>query len=296
MLVMKVLFISKYGNEVREGKHENLNNIKSDISNIEKLNLKNIDAVIHLASIANDPMAELDKNLSWETSSLNSVRLMDFCKKIKVKKIIYASSGSVYGIKKEKKVTENSSLVPLSLYNKVKMVTEKVIQSYDDYFDVYIIRPATVCGYSKRMRLDVSVNILTFSALEKKEITVFGGKQIRPNIHINDMCELYITLLKTKKIKPGIYNAGFENLSILDIAKKVQKIIPSKIKIIKNTNDPRSYRINSEKLLKAGFRPKFKVEDAIKELSKLYNSKILFAQQNNYSLKHLKKILKKKKK
>ena len=277
-------------------KHKNLNNIKSDISNIEKLNLKNIDAVIHLASIANDPMAELDKNLSWETSSLNSVRLMDFCKKIKVKKIIYASSGSVYGIKKEKKVTENSSLVPLSLYNKVKMVTEKVIQSYDDYFDVYIIRPATVCGYSKRMRLDVSVNILTFSALEKKEITVFGGKQIRPNIHINDMCELYITLLKTKKIKPGIYNAGFENLSILDIAKKVQKIIPSKIKIIKNTNDPRSYRINSEKLLKAGFRPKFKVEDAIKELSKLYNSKILFAQQNNYSLKHLKKILKKKKK
>lgn len=277
-------------------KHKNLNNIKSDISNIEKLNLKNIDAVIHLASIANDPMAELDKNLSWETSSLNSVRLMDFCKKIKVKKIIYASSGSVYGIKKEKKVTENSSLVPLSLYNKVKMVTEKVIQSYDDYFDVYIIRPATVCGYSKRMRLDVSVNILTFSALEKKEITVFGGKQIRPNIHINDMCELYITLLKTKKIKPGIYNAGFENLSILDIAKKVKKIIPSKIKIIKNTNDPRSYRINSEKLLKAGFRPKFKVEDAIKELSKLYNSKILFAQQNNYSLKHLKKILKKKKK
>ena len=273
-------------------KHKNLENIKSNISEIEKFKLKNIDVLLHLSSIANDPMAELDKNLSWETSALNSVRLMEFCKKIKIKKIIYASSGSVYGIKKEKHVTEKSSLLPLSLYNKVKMVTEKVIESYKDFFDIYIIRPATVCGYSKRMRLDVSVNILTFSALNKKEITVFGGKQIRPNIHIEDMCNLYINLLTTNKIKPGTYNAGFENLSILEIAKKVQKFIPSKIKIIKDNNDPRSYRLNSDKLIKAGFKPKFKVEDAIKELGDLYNKKILYAQEHSYSLKHLKKLLK----
>lgn len=273
-------------------KHKNLVNIKSNISEIEKFKLKNIDVLLHLSSIANDPMAELDKNLSWETSALNSVRLMEFCKKIKIKKIIFASSGSVYGIKKEKNVTEKSSLLPLSLYNKVKMVTEKVIESYKDFFDIYIIRPATVCGYSKRMRLDVSVNILTFSALNKKEITVFGGKQIRPNIHIEDMCNLYINLLTTNKIKPGTYNAGFENLSILEIAKKVQKFIPSKIKIIKDNNDPRSYRLNSDKLIKAGFKPKFKVEDAIKELGDLYNNKILYAQEHSYSLKHLKKLLK----
>lgn len=273
-------------------KHKNLINIKSNISNIDKYQFKNIDACIHLASIANDPMAELDKNLSWETSALNSYKLLEYLKKNRIKRIIYASSGSVYGISKDPKVTEKTALKPISLYNKVKMVTERLILSYSDSIDVFIVRPATVCGYSPRMRLDVSVNILTFSALKNKIIKVFGGSQIRPNIHIDDMCEVYRFLLKTSKKNVGIYNAGFENKSILNIAKLVQNKIPSKINIIKDKNDPRSYRLNSSKIVKIGFKPKKKIENAIDEISEMYNKKILKNQQNSYSLKWLKKVIK----
>ena len=272
-------------------KHKKLNNIKLNLSDIEKLKLKNIDCCIHLASIANDPMAELDKNLSWETSALNSYKLMEYLKKIKVKRIIYASSGSVYGISKKTKVTEQTPLKPISLYNKVKMVTERLILSYSNNIEVFIIRPATVCGYSPRMRLDVSVNILTFSALKNKLIKVYGGTQTRPNIHIDDMCEVYKFLLNVNKKHCGIYNAGFENKSILEIAKLVSKLIPSKIKIYKNYSDPRSYRLDSSKLLKIGFKPKKNIIYAIKEISKKYKLGQLKKEKNFYSLKWLKKIL-----
>jgi len=274
-------------------KHKNLRNLKFNLSNIKSLKVKNIDCCIHLASIANDPMAELDKSLSWETSALNTYNLMEFLKKIKTKRIIYASSGSVYGISKNPRVTEQTPLKPISLYNKVKMVTERVILSYSKSIDAFIVRPATVCGYSPRMRLDVTVNALTFSALQNKEIKVFGGKQVRPNIHIDDMCDIYRFFLKANKKYIGTYNAGFENKSILDIAEFVKKIIPSKITIFKDQSDPRSYKLDSTKIIKAGFKPKKKIRDAINELSEKYSKDILKQEASFHSLKWLKKIIKK---
>ena len=273
-------------------KNKNIKNYQIDINEINKINLKNVYACIHLASIANDPMVDLNQSFSWETSALGTMVLMEQLKKYKVKKIIYASSGSVYGIKKEEKVTEDLSLKPLSTYNKVKMVTERVILSYKKHLNVIILRPATVCGFSPRMRLDITVNMLTFHALKNKKITVFGGKQKRPNIHIDDLLDAYIFFL-TKNIKSNIFNIGFENLSIIDIAKKISKIIKSKIIIKKNSIDARSYNLDSSKLLKTGFRPKKKISDAIKELKDLYNRNILKDKPNFHSIKWLKKKLKK---
>ncbi|WP_440675421.1 SDR family oxidoreductase [Candidatus Pelagibacter sp. HIMB1593] len=280
-----------FGNYLK--KNKNLKNLKLNLSNINKINLKKIDCCIHLASIANDPMAELDKNLSWETSALNTHTLMEKLIKSKVKRIIYASSGSVYGISKKNNVTEDTELKPISLYNKVKMVTERVILSYSNKIEVFIIRPATVCGYSPRMRLDVAVNALTFSALNNGIIKVFGGSQIRPNIHIDDMCDLYRFFIKTKKTNSGIYNAGFENKSIIQIANDIKKEIASKTQIIKNLSDPRSYKLNSSKLIKIGFVPKKNIKNAIIELKNSYYQSILKQKPNFHSLKWLKTILKK---
>ena len=220
---------------------------------------------------------------------------MNFAIKKKIKRIIYASSGSVYGIKKEKEVSENLSLKPISLYNKVKMVTERVILSYKKDIETFIVRPATVCGFSKRMRFDISVNALTFSALKNNIITVNGGSQIRPNIHINDMVDLYLFFLKKNKKYAGIYNAGFENISIIELAKKIKKIIPSKIVVIKKNFDPRSYRISSKKLLKIGFEPRYTVNDAIMEMKNRFQKKILKDNPRFHSIKWLKKIYDKKK-
>lgn len=268
-------------------KHKNVKNYKLDINDIDKLNLNNIYACIHLASIANDPMAEIDHGISWETSALGTKKLLECLVKYKVKKIIYASSGSVYGIKKEKKVTENLSLKPLSTYNKVKMVTERVLISYKDKINVIILRPATVCGLSDRMRLDLTVNLLTFQALTKGIITVFGGKQKRPNVHIDDIISAYLFFLK-KKIKFGIYNIGFENMSIKNIAKLISKETNSRINYLKNTNDPRSYNLDSSKLLRLGFKPKKKIIDAIKEFKDAYNKGKFKDKPNFHSIKWLK--------
>jgi len=286
----KVINIDKniFGNYFID--HKNVKNYKIDIKDISKIDIKNVHTCIHLASIANDPMTDLDPTLSWETSALGSYILMEHLIKNKVKKIIYASSGSVYGIKKEKRVTENLSLKPISTYNKVKMVTERIILSYKEKIDVIIIRPATVCGFSPRMRLDLTVNMLTFQALKNKEITVFGGKQKRPNIHIDDLVQIYLFFIK--KNKHGIFNAGFENLSILQIAKNISKRIKSKIKIKKNISDNRSYNLDSSKLLKAGYKPKKNINMAIDEIKKMYENKILKEQENFHSIKWLKKKIK----
>jgi nucleoside-diphosphate-sugar epimerase len=274
-------------------KHKNLKNKKFNISEIDKISLKGVDCIIHLASIANDPMSDLDKNLSWETSALATFKLMNQAVKYKIKRIIYASSGSVYGIKKEKKVHENLKLEPISLYNKVKMITERIILSYGNEIENFIIRPATVCGYSPRMRYDVTVNALTFNALKKKQINVFGGSQIRPNIHISDMTDLYLFFLKINKKYQGIYNAGFENASVLNIAKTVNKYVESKIIVDASNNDLRSYRLDSSKLLKIGFKRKKSFEDAIKELQIINNQKKLKDDPKFHSVKWLKNILKK---
>ena len=281
-----------FGNHLQ--KHRNLRNIKFDIKNIENFDFKNIDIIIHLASIANDNMFELDKNLSWETSSLATYQLLEKAVKAKVKRFIYASSGSVYGIKKEKNVTENLSLKPISLYNKVKMCTERIILSYKDKIETFIIRPATVCGYSPRMRFDVSVNALTISGLTKNKITVHGGSQIRPNIHIDDMTDLYIFLLKVNKKFCGVYNAGFENTSIKKTSQLISNNLNCKVEIKKNFSDPRSYRLDSSKLLKIGFKPKKKISNAIEEIIEMYEKGILEDKPAHHSILWLKKILKNK--
>ena len=267
--------------------HRNLEVVKGDIRNIELINLSGIDAIIHLASVANDTCGDLNPKLTWEINALSTMQLIDKAVRKKVKQFIFASSGSVYGIKKEKKVTEDLSLKPISEYNKTKMVAERILMSYADKILIQIIRPATVCGFSKRMRLDVSVNMLTMQSLVNKKINVFGGQQIRPNIHIDDIIDLYIYLLKIKNKAQGIFNAGFENIKIIDLGKLIAKTIPSKI-IISDSNDPRSYRINSEKLLKTGFQPKKNVETAIQELAFLYQDGKLKDELKFYNLNWMK--------
>ena len=220
-------------------KHKNLKNIKFNINDIENFQFKNIDTIIHLASIANDNMSELDKNLSWETSSLATYKLLEKAVQAKVKRFIYASSGSVYGIKKEKKVTENLSLVPITTYNKTKLIFEKILMSMSNRnFKTYSLRPGTICGHSPRIRFDLSVNLLTLSALKNKVIKVFGGSQFRPHIHIKDMIRVYEHFL-TKNIPSGIFNTSNECFTIDKLAKYIQKKTKSKLVYYKS-NDIRS--------------------------------------------------------
>ncbi|QIG52100.1 SDR family oxidoreductase [Nordella sp. HKS 07] len=250
--------------------HPNLEVIKGDVRDHYSIPVAGIDAIIHLASIANDPCGDLDPKLTWEVSALATMKLADEAARAGVKQFIYASSGSVYGVKEEDRVTEDLRLEPISEYNKTKMCAERILLSYADKMAVQIVRPATVCGVSPRMRFDVSVNMLTIQALERKRITVFGGDQTRPNIHIDDITGLYVFLVENPQIT-GIYNAGFENISIMDIARTVVKYVPAEI-VVTPSNDPRSYRLSSDRLLAAGFRPKKTVEDAIREIIALFNA------------------------
>jgi nucleoside-diphosphate-sugar epimerase len=263
--------------------HTNLSVIKGDVRHIETIPLDGVDCIIHLSSIANDPCGDLNPQLTWEVSALATMQLADQAKRRGIKRFIYASSGSVYGVKEELQVTEELELKPISEYNKTKMVGERVLLSYKDDMVVQIVRPATVCGYSPRMRLDVSVNLLTMQALSKGKITVFGGDQVRPNIHIDDITDLYLHLIDHPEIT-GVYNAGFENISIMDIAKMVTQYIPVEITVTPS-NDPRSYRINSAKLLATGFNPKKTVSDAIREIIKKYRDGKLQDEDRYYNLR-----------
>ena len=276
-----------FGNYLKD--HENLKNIKMDIRDIDLSHLKGIDTIVHLANIANDPAVELNPTLSWEVNVLAGQQIADKAKRTNVQKFIFASSGSVYGIKDELNVTEDLSLFPISVYNKTKMVAERVFLSYKDHMKVYCVRPATVCGVSPRMRLDVSVNILTFQALKNKRITVHGGEQTRPNIHIKDMANVYRHFLQNDSIESGCYNAGFENISILDIARKVQKYIDTEIDIT-SSNDPRSYRQDSSKLIATGFKPQYGIDTAIREISESYHSQKLSQNDSCYTVKWMKKL------
>jgi len=268
---------------------ENLTNIKGDIRDIQALPLDNIEAIIHLANVANDPAVELNPTMSWEINVLAGQQLIDSALRAGVKHFIYASSGSVYGIKEEEKVTEDLKLIPISTYNKTKMVAERVFLSYSEKILVHCIRPATVCGLSPRMRLDVAVNLLTFQALKNKKITVLGGNQIRPNIHIDDMIDVYLHLIyQGNLIESGCYNAGFENVSIIEIAEMIQKKIDCEIEI-KPSNDPRSYRQDSTKLLKTGFKPKKNISMAIDELIESYENNKLKDNPLFHTVKWMKK-------
>jgi len=273
--------IQWFGNFLQD--HPNLEVVKGDVRNIDEINLDGIDAIIHLSSVANDPCGDLDPKLTWEISCLATMQLADKAARAGIKRFIYASSGSVYGVKDEDQVTEDLELFPISEYNKTKMCGERIVLSYEDQMVVQIVRPATVCGYSPRMRLDVSVNMLAMQALTNGKITVFGGDQTRPNIHIDDITDLYMFLLDNPE-HTGVFNAGFENISILDIAELVKKHVDTEI-VVTPSNDPRSYRVNSDRLLATGFRPKKTVEDAVKEIIGLHSQGVLKNDDNFHNLK-----------
>ncbi len=252
---------------------------------------KGIDVVINLAYLSNDPLCEVNSRDTWEIGPLANYYIMEACVKYKVKKYIFASSGSIYGIKKEKKVTEKLGLEPITDYNKSKMICEKVILSYKDNIDTVILRPATVCGFSNRQRLDVVLNIFCYQAYFKKKITVYGGNQIRPLLHIKDMIAAYEFFIKNNIT--GIFNVGFENVKVSTIAEEVNKIIPCKIFTLKSS-DPRSYRMNSDKIIKKGFVPKYDFIDAILDLKNSFEKGFKPNEQNwnlNWLLK--KKVISK---
>ena len=269
--------------------HKSLEVVQADIRDIDNVPMQNVDVIMHLANIANDPTGDLDPKLTWEVNVLASKLLVEKAILHNVKQFIYASSGSVYGIKDDPEVTEELSLVPISDYNKTKMVSERVLLSYKDEIIVQCIRPATVCGYSPRMRLDLSVSLLTMHALTRGKISVLGGQQTRPNIHMNDMIGVYMHFLELGGEAPGIYNAGFENISILEIARMVTEQVPAEIEITES-NDPRSYRQNSNKLLATGFQPRFGISNGIKDVIEVYRSGELKDEDRYYNIKTMKKL------
>lgn len=268
-----------YGTETLPVDHPKLSLVTGDIRDLDFLSraFDGIDAVIHLACISNDASFELDEELSTSVNLDAFEPMVVAAKKAGVKRFIYCSSSSVYGVSESPDVTEDHPLVPLTLYNKYKGMCEPLLFKHmDDSFTCVTIRPATVCGYSPRCRLDLSVNILTNHAVNKGTITVFGGSQKRPNLHVNDMADLYQVMLEVpaEKIQGEIFNCGYENHSIMQLAQFVKKVVeeefPEKGEIgitVTESNDNRSYHINSDKIKRVlGFVPKRTIEDAVRGL------------------------------
>ncbi len=276
-----------FGSEVLP-KHPQLQVIKGDIRDTSRYfdAVSGVDSVIHLACISNDPSFEMDAELGKSINYDCFEDLVLATKKAKVKQFINASTSSVYGVSEAPEVREDHPLVPLTDYSKYKSLTESLLLKHQSQnFTVVIIRPATVCGYSPRTRLDLSVNILTNLAVNKGKITVFGGSQKRPNIHIDDMSDLYMQLLElpNEKIAGEIFNAGYQNYTVSDLAQMVQKVVeeefPEKGLIsieVSESNDLRSYHVNSDKIRsKLGFVPKRSVEDAVRDLCKAFKAGLL---------------------
>ena len=267
-----VLDLMWYGEDVIDA-HPNLVMVKGDIRDQELLRktIPGHDSVIHLACISNDPSFEMDPKLG-ESINLDAFKpLVEISKASGVKRFIYASSSSVYGVKSEPNVSEEMSLEPLTDYSRFKAECEKILANYQaPDFTTVTIRPATVCGYSRRQRLDVVVNILSNLAFHKRKITVFGGKQLRPNIHIADMVEAYVLLLNAPKelIAGEIFNAGYENQSVEELANSVRDVMGDDVELITSpTDDNRSYHISSQKIAKVlGFAPTHTIKDAIVDM------------------------------
>jgi nucleoside-diphosphate-sugar epimerase len=266
--------------------HSRLRVQAADLRDTDAIDLRGIDTVFHLAGIANDPAADLNPYASWDVNVLGTMRLADRAVRAGVKQFVFPSSGAVYGVRSEPDITENLELMPISDYNKTKMVAERVLLSYADRMTITIFRPATVCGLSPRMRLDLAVNALTMSALAKGVITVFGGAQVRPNIHIDDLVNLYLFAMNRRLA--GVYNAAFENLSIHEIAELVARQIPSTITVKPESADPRSYRLNSTKLLGTGFAPEKNVAVAVGELAAAYKAGTLVDRPNWHTVSWMK--------
>lgn len=284
----------------------NLKIIKGDIRDKTKLQKEclNHDVFINLACISNDTSFQLDEKLSTSINLDAFEPMVLAAKKSGIKRFIYASTSSVYGVSDKKDVKEDHPLVPLTLYNKYKGICEPILLNYtDNNFEGVIFRPATVCGYSPRQRLDLSVNILTNFAVNKNHIKVFGGDQLRPNLHIKDYCEFVEILIEAEsnKIKNEIFNVGYQNMSISQLALLVKKVVEKqfpekeKIKIIKEkSDDNRSYHINSDKVkIKLGFTPKRSIEQAVQDLCQAFKNNLLpnsFDDENYFNVRKLKSL------
>jgi nucleoside-diphosphate-sugar epimerase len=276
-----VLDLMIYGDNTLDD-HPNLNKQKGDIRDTELLQkiIPGHDSVIHLACISNDPSFELNPALGKSINLDAFSPLVEISKEALVKRFIYASSSSVYGIKEGKDVHEEMTLEPLTDYSKFKADCEGILSSYhDDDFTTVTLRPATVCGYSPRQRLDVVVNILTNLAYHKGKISVFGGSQLRPNIHIDDMVDAYLLVLDAprEKIADKVFNVGCENHSVLELAKTVQKVVSDDVNLVVTpTDDLRSYHVSSAKILRElGFATKRSIKQASVDLVHAFENGLL---------------------
>jgi nucleoside-diphosphate-sugar epimerase len=270
--LVTVLDLMLYGEQVIKS-HPNLQMVKGDIrdQNLLREHLPTHNVVIHLACISNDPSFELNPSLG-KSINLDAFRpLVEISKQAGIERFIYASSSSVYGVKAENDVHEEMVLEPLTDYSKYKAECERILGEYNsNNFSAVTIRPATVCGYSPRQRLDVVVNILTNLAYHKREITIFGGDQLRPNIHIEDMVDAYLLLISApkEKISGKIFNAGYENQTVKELANIVKAEVGEDVKLITSpTDDNRSYHISSKKIERElGFTAKRTIRDAVVDL------------------------------
>ena len=291
-----VLDLMIYGEGVLAN-HEKLSKIKGDIrdkSLLERI-IPGHDALIHLACISNDPSFELNPSLGKSINLEAFEPMVKISSQNKVNRFIYASSSSVYGIKKEKNVTEDMILKPLTDYSKFKGDCEKILNSYkSEDFITTTIRPSTVCGYAKRQRLDVVVNILTNHAFHNREIKVFGGDQLRPNLHIDDMANSYLAILNadTRKINGQIFNVGFKNQSVNELANDVKEVIGDDVKIINTkSDDNRSYHVSSEKIKDIlGFETKYTVKNAVSDLKSAFEKKLLVNTFNDEMFFNIKRM------
>jgi nucleoside-diphosphate-sugar epimerase len=280
--------------------------VEGDIRDTKRLSqaLAGQDAVINLACISNDASFELDERLSTSVNLEAFEPMVLAAKDAGVRRFIYVSSSSVYGVSDAPDVTEDHPLVPLTLYNKYKGMCEPLLFKHtDDKFTGVVFRPATVCGYSPRLRLDLSVNILTNHAITNNRITVFGGSQLRPNLHIQDYidaCKLLLTA-PSEKIANEIFNCGYQNMSIMDLAHLVKRVVeeefPEKapIDIVTTpSNDNRSYHINSDKIARVlGFTPKHGIDEAVRDLCHAFRAGKVPASMSNdwyYNVRTLKKL------
>lgn len=276
-----VLDLMMYGEEVLPS-HRKLNSVQGDIRDQDLLKklIPGHDAVIHLACISNDPSFELDPDLG-KAINLDAFRpLVEISRNSMVKRFIFASSSSVYGIKHDPQVYEEMTVEPLTDYSRFKADCEIILSQYQSKeFTTISIRPATVCGYSPRQRLDVVVNILTNLAYHKREISVFGGDQMRPNIHIKDMAKAYLVLLEAPKEKVAgqILNAGYDNQPVRQLAETVRSVIGEDVRLITtHTDDNRSYHISSRKIKQVlGFEARHTIREAVEDLRDAFDCGLL---------------------
>ena len=281
---VRAMDIFWYGKEVLDGVagNPNLTIIEGDLRDADllKRTIPGSDAVIHLACISNDPSYELDPALAKSINYDAFLPLVDIAKASGCQRFLYASSSSVYGIKDEPEVTEDLPLEPLTDYSKYKAMCEDYLNSQaSDNFVVTTIRPSTVCGYAPRLRLDLTVNILTNHAINNGKITVFGGQQKRPNLHIQDMVDVYLFMLKqpAEKIQKKIYNVGYENFKVLEIADLVKKALATDVEIVVTpSNDLRSYHVSSDKIKRElGFVATHTIEQAVLDLKAAFEKGLI---------------------